>query len=176
MTIQKLKISKKGLELIKFFEGLHDGDLNTIGLQPKACPSGIYTVGYGHALVNPKTGKFVKTKEELKLIPAELLNMTEEDAIKLLDEDLDKFEAIVNKNLKVQLNQDQFDALVSHTFNCGVSETLYKLINTRPLNSESIAIWWRTKYITANGVKQNGLVKRRAVEYELFNTGKLNLK
>src|SRR5574344_3053412 len=121
MTIQKLKISKKGLELIKFFEGLNDGDLNTIGLQPKACPSGIYSIGYGHALVNPKTGKFIKTKEELKLIPAELLNMTEEDAIKLLDEDLDKFEAIVNKNLKVQLNQDQFDALVSHTFNCGVS-------------------------------------------------------
>jgi GH24 family phage-related lysozyme (muramidase) len=71
MTIQKLKISKKGLELIKFFEGLHDGDLNTIGLQSKACPSGIYTVGYGHALVNPKTGKFIKSKEELKLIPAE---------------------------------------------------------------------------------------------------------
>lgn len=174
--MKQLKAGNKAKTLIKYFEGLHDGDLTVIGLQPKMCPSGIYTVGYGHALINPKTGKFIKTKEELKLIPAELLNMTEEDAAKLLDKDLSKFEGFVNKNLKVQLNQDQFDALISHTFNCGVSETLYKLINTMPANSESISIWWRTKYITGGGKKLNGLVKRRLVEYKLFSTGNLDLK
>jgi lysozyme len=173
---QQMKISDVGIELIKHFEGLHDGDLNAIGLQPKLCPAGIYTIGYGKALVNPKTGKYIKTKEELKLIPAELLNMTEKDAVKLLAKELIKVESIVNKLIKVKLLQHQFDALVSHTYNCGVSDTLYNLVNKMPLGSESLEIWWKSKYITAGGKKLNGLIKRRAVEYELFRTGKLNLK
>ena len=86
-----------------------------------------------------------------------------------------KFESIVKKNLKVKLEQHQFDALVSHTYNCGVSDTLYRLINTLPLDSEAIEIWWKTKYITAGGKQLNGLIKRRKVEYNLFKTGKLNL-
>jgi lysozyme len=40
-----MKISEKGLDLIKHFESLHDGDLTIVGLQPKMCPAGIWTEG-----------------------------------------------------------------------------------------------------------------------------------
>lgn len=173
----KFKTGNKGTDLIKNFEGLHDGDLSKIGLQPKLCPVNIWTTGWGHAIVDPLTGKFIKGntpngyKRACELFP----DLTLEQANKLLEEDLVVVEKEVNKLIKVNLTQDQFDALVSHTFNCGVSDTLYNLINTMPLNSESISIWWRTKYVTAGGKKLNGLIKRRRVEYELFSTGKLNL-
>ena len=45
-----MKISQQGLDLIKFYEGLHDSDLTRIGLQWKYCPAGVVTVGWGHAL------------------------------------------------------------------------------------------------------------------------------
>ena len=38
-----MKTSQIGIDLIKHFEGLHDGDLKKIGLQPKKCPAGIWT-------------------------------------------------------------------------------------------------------------------------------------
>ena len=38
-----MKTSQIGISLIKHFEGLHDGDLKKIGLQPKKCPAGIWT-------------------------------------------------------------------------------------------------------------------------------------
>ena len=38
-----MKTSQKGINLIKYFESLHDGDLTEIGLQPKMCPAGIWT-------------------------------------------------------------------------------------------------------------------------------------
>ena len=169
MGIQKLKISKRGLELIEFFEGKK--------YKPYLCGANYVTCGIGHIITDPTTNKKLKGTEGLLIANRLFPKGASDEQINLwLKEDLSESEKLVNKLIKVQLNQDQFDALVSHTFNCGVSETLYKLINTMPLNSESIAIWWRTKYLTANGIKQNGLVKRRSVEYELFNTGKLNLK
>ena len=168
-------VSQTGIDLIKYFEGLHDGDLSMIGLQPKRCPANIWTEGYGHAMKHPDTGKFLKGAKNKKLAYQLSKVTNEEEAEELLKQDLLKFESIVKKNLKVKLEQHQFDALVSHTYNCGVSDTLYRLINTLPLDSEAIEIWWKTKYITAGGKQLNGLIKRRKVEYNLFKTGKLNL-
>ena len=54
-----MKTSNIGIELIKEFESLHDGDLSIIGLQPKMCPAGIWTEGYGHAMRDNK-GNFIK--------------------------------------------------------------------------------------------------------------------
>ena len=52
-------ISSKAIELIKHYESLHDGDLHKIGLQPKMDPVGIWTEGWGRAMVG-KNGKFIK--------------------------------------------------------------------------------------------------------------------
>ena len=59
-----MKTSVNGLNLIKEFESLHDGDLSIIGLQPKMCPAQVWTEGYGRAMRN-KSGVFLKgTKDK----------------------------------------------------------------------------------------------------------------
>lgn len=175
-----MNIGDKGIELIKYFESLHDGDLAVIGLQPKLCPAGIWTEGWGHAIIDPETNKLLKGVENkdkaYKL--SKFKNPYVDDIIEaeqLLKEDLKKYANIVDRKIKVKLNQSQYDALVSHTFNTGGSSTLFDLINTVPLNSERIKIWFTTKYVTAGGKLLNGLVKRRNVEYKLFSTGELKL-
>src|SRR5690606_20728399 len=87
-------ISKQGLELIKQFEGLR--------LKAYKCPSGIWTIGYGH------------TKG---VYPG--MTITEELADKFLVDDIWYFERDVESLVKVPLTQGQFDALVSFAFNVG---------------------------------------------------------
>ena len=157
---KRMKTSETGLQLIKHYEGIHDGDLTKIGLQPKLCPAGVWTVGYGHAL-----GK--GSLEEIAKKYPNLMTITEKEAEALLAKDLPRYEAIVHKNTK-GLKQHEFDALVSHTYNTGGSETLFRLVNERG----NIKDWWLSTYITAGGVKLNGLVKRREAEWHLFETGK----
>ena len=59
-----MKTSSSGIALIAYFEQYHDGDLTKIGLQPKMCPAGIWTVGLGHALINKNTGKWLKGQQD----------------------------------------------------------------------------------------------------------------
>lgn len=171
-------IGAKGSKLIKHYESLHDGDLSMIGLQPKMCPAGIWTEGWGHAMVYQ--GRFLKgiKDKELAYKLARISDPNIDDEIEaenLFLEDVGMVELVVNRRLKIKLNQDQLDALISHVFNCGVSETLFKLINTKPLDSKEIKDWWENKYITAGGVFLQGLKNRRLTEYKLFSTGILNI-
>lgn len=161
-----MKTGRDGVNIIKRFESLHDGDLTLVGLQPKMCPRGIWTAGYGRAL-RGKDGKFLigkKDKEEAYKVNT-IDNEAEADAA--LMEDLSVFERIVMSKVKVPLTQKQFDALVSHTYNTGGSDTLFKLINRRAPESQ-IRRWFETKYITSGGVRLRGLVNRRKAESDLF--------
>lgn len=169
--------SDKGLELIKFFESIHDGDMTKIGLQPKLCPAGIFSIGWGHAVIDPKTNKFVTkdTSNGYAIANALFKDLTLEQAEALLMKDLSSTERTVNRLVTIPIKQYQFDALVSHVFNCGVSETLFELVNSQPSLTVSLRNWWTTRYIKGGGVVLNGLIKRRKVEYELFSTGILNL-
>jgi len=155
-----MKTSQIGIDLIKHFEGLHDGDLKTIGLQPKKCPAGIWTQGYGSAM-RDKNGNFLKGN----VIPN--VTITENEAEQLLAKDLEVFENIVMRKIKILIKQNQFDALVSHTYNTGGSDTLFKLINQKA-PAEQIKKWFETKYITGGGKKLNGLIARRKAESKLF--------
>ena len=101
-------------------------------------------------------------------------NFTVEDSKNLLKKDLISFENLVNRKVKGELKQYEFDALVAHSFNTGGSETLFNLINTYPHYIKSIKDWWTQHYIMANKIKLNGLIRRRRSEYELFLNGKLN--
>lgn len=170
-----MKTSEKGRELIQHFESLHDGDLSKIGLQPKMCPAGIWTVGYGHALTDI-SGKFFKGVEGyrrmIEMYP-ELETITETEANDLLQEDLVKWERYVSSKLKRGVTQSQFDALVSHSYNTGGSNTLFKLINNYE-DYEAIENWFISKYITANGKFLKGLQRRRNSEWVLYSTGKLD--
>lgn len=156
-----MKTSQIGIDLIKHFESLHDGDLKQIGLQPKKDPVGIWTEGYGHAMTG-SDGRFLKGDK----MPKPTIK-TEKEAEELLRKDLSVYELIVMRKIKVHLKQNQFDALVSHTYNTGGSDTLFWLINSKKPDKE-IRTWFETKYITAGGIKLNGLVARRKAESKLY--------
>ena len=161
-----MKTTQIGIDLIKHFEGLHDGDLTIIGLQPKMCPAGIWTEGYGHAMRNLK-GQFFKGIANKENAFVNAIVKTEKEAEQLLARDLEVFENIVIRKIKVTLTRNQFDALVSYTYNTGGSDTLFKLINQKA-PSNQIRKWMETKYITANGKQLAGLVARRKAESKLY--------
>lgn len=148
-------ISKQGLELIKKFEGLR--------LKAYKCPSGIWTIGYGH------------TKG---VYPG--MTITEELADKFLVDDIWYFERDVESLVKVPLTQGQFDALVSFAFNVGsdiddddIPEGLGDSTLLKKLNSGDYAgaADEFPKWVYSRGKKLKGLVRRRAAERELFLTG-----
>ena len=103
-----MKISQIGIDLIKHFEGFIS--------KPYLCPAGVATIGYGSTKY--VDGKKVKLNDKA---------VNENEATLLLKNTLTIYENIVNKKVKVQLKQNQFDALVSHTYNTGGSNTLFNL-------------------------------------------------
>lgn len=137
-----MKISKKGIELIKKWEGCR--------LKAYYCPAGVLTIGYGH------TGKDVKWG----------MVITESKAESLLVKDLEKFEKKVNKyNDVYNFNQNQFDALVSFAYNIG---SIDQLTNNGKRSIEVISKKI-PQYCNANGKRLSGLYNRRIDEQRLFN-------
>ena len=139
-----MKTSKKGIEIIKKYEGLR--------LKAYKCPAGILTIGYGHTK-NVKQGDTI----------------TETQAEILLIYDLIDIENCIKKNVKIPLNQNQFDALVSLCFNIGcgnfLKSTLLKKLNEGKI-AEAVKEF--LKWNKAGGKELAGLTKRRQVEMELF--------
>jgi lysozyme len=161
-----MKTSVNGLNLIKEFESLHDGDASMIGLQPKMCPAQVWTEGYGRAMRN-KSGQFLKGTKDKQEAYASITINNKQEAEQALSEDLRVFERIVSSKVRVPLNQNQFDALVSYTYNTGGSDTLFKLINQKAPEAQ-IKKWFETKYITAGGRTLPGLIRRRKAESTLY--------
>lgn len=161
-----MKTSQKGIDLIKEFESLHDGNLKKVGLQPKMDPIGIWTEGYGRAMRDDK-GNFLKGEANRSLAEKRASVSNEREAEEALRQDLGVYERIVSSRIKIAITQNQYDALVSHTYNTGGSETLFNLINKRA-DPKAIENWFLTKYITADGVKLKGLIRRRKAEAHLF--------
>lgn len=154
-----MKTSQIGIDLIKHFEGLHDGDLHEIGLQPKMCPAGIWTEGYGIAM-RDKNGNFLKGDK----IPKSSIK-TEFGAEIALKNILSVYENIVIKKITRPLKQNEFDALVSFTYNTGGSKTLFEMVNS---NNILLREWWISHYIMGGGKKLNGLIARRKAEAKLY--------
>lgn len=133
-----MKTSNNGIDLIKSFEGCK--------LKSYLCPSNVLTIGYGHT-----SGVY------------EGMSITQKQADEFLKADIEKYEKYVN-NTGLLLNQNQFDALVSFTYNCG-NGNLKLLIKNRTLPQIGDAL---LLYNKSNGKVLNGLVRRRNAERELF--------
>lgn len=150
-----MKVNKKGQNLIVYFEGEK--------LAPYKCSAGVWTIGVGHTGSLEAIG-IDKPIEKVKSI-------TQAQSRKLLAQDLEYFEKAVESAVKVPLTQDQFNALVSFTFNCGTGalkqSTLLKRVNLRdtPENIMSAFKMW----CNANGKPVHGLIKRRVEEAQVFN-------
>lgn len=133
-----MHISDKGINLIKSFEGCH--------LKAYICPAGKYTIGYGHT-AGVKQG----------------MTITQKQADDMLKADLVVYENHV-KSLKREFNQNEFDALVSFCYNCGIGslKTLCKN-RTNAQIAEALLL-----YNKANGKVLEGLNRRRKAERDLF--------
>lgn len=170
--------TKKTLQLIKHYESIHDGNLKKIGLQPKLCPAGIWTAGYGRALTDPITHKFLKG-EEAKARALELYpTITIEEAEQMLIEDVERFAVHVKDAVKVNVQPERFGAMVSFCYNVGVgnfrSSTLLRMVNAYKFE-EAANEFLKWDKATVNGVKKQmmGLTCRRQSERLLFLTGEL---
>ena len=146
--------SQTGIDFIKRFEGLR--------LKPYLCSAGKPTIGYGST--------FYPNGSKVTLLDTPI---TEEQAEKLLADTLKPFEKKVNIRIKVPLTQNKFDALVAHTFNTGGSDTLFRLVNQQA-DISLIEDWWTTRYVTSNGKRLAGLVRRRKEEFELYRSENQN--
>ena len=147
-----MKISAKGLALIKEFEGCE--------LKAYFCPAGVLTIGIG------STGPHVY----------EGMTITEAEAEALLLKDLVRFEKAVNELVTAPLSQGAYDALVSFTFNCGegafADSTLLRKLNA----GEDPNTTAKTELPRWTNGGLAGLVRRRAAEVELFCSGATGLE
>lgn len=149
-------ISDKGIDLIKEFEaGGHIQDYLKAYLLPG---ENEYTIGYGHKSADIKKG----------------MTITLAQAEAYLRQDLIKAENLVKQYCShLNLNQNQFDALVSFTFNCG-EKNLNKLLHgesgneNRPL--EELPEHMPFYRLDATKQISKGLERRRAAEVALFDT------
>jgi lysozyme len=146
-----MKLSPKGLELIKGDEGLR--------LKAYQDQKGIWTIGYGHTL--GVTPGMVITKEE---------------ALSLLDEDADSAESDINRLVKVSLSQNEFDALVGIRFNIGsgyfAGSTLLRKLNAgdKAGAADQFLVWNKLTMPDGTVVESDGHTTRRNRERMLFLT------
>ena len=139
-----MKISQKGIDLIKKFEGCK--------LQAYLCPAGVWTIGVGHT-------KGVKKG----------MVITQQQAETFLKDDIKPIETLLN-GMGINYTQGQFDALVSWNFNLGQgnfkSSTMYKYIVARKSDLEITD--QMVKWHNAGGKPLLGLKKRRCAEANMF--------
>ena len=144
-----MRISQRGLDLIKQFEGYRDKRyLDSVGVP---------TIGYGTtaAVINP--------------VPA---TCTREQAEAWLRTSIERSYAPPVNAMGVPLNQNQFDALVSFVYNLGpgsvgTSSTMGQRLRARDYKGASNAFGL---YVNAGGKPLQGLINRRAAERKLFDT------
>lgn len=161
-------------EIVKHYESLHDGDLTEIGLQPKLDPLGIWTVGWGHAVVDPVTGKQLKGLDTRGRAYELFGNLTEIQAQLWLERDMNEFGKAVLRACSVTPTNHQLGAMTSFAYNLGIYSLLKSQL-IRKFNSkdfEGAALEFR-KWVNGGGQKMKGLVARRESEAVYFLTGKL---
>lgn len=85
--------------------------------------------------------------------------------------DIARFEAFVNRVIKVPLNQNQFDALVSLVYNIGETNFTEGSVDDK-LNAKQVDAALKTwlLYVNSGGKKIDGLVNRRHAEVKLFKS------
>ncbi|MGA8940961.1 MAG: lysozyme [Acidobacteriaceae bacterium] len=137
--------SEQGLALTKSFEGLH--------LSAYQDCAGIWTIGYGHTGLGVSDGQRIDEVEAEAFLRADLA-----DAI-----------ACVNRAVKVEISQNQFDAMVDFCFNAGrgnfAQSTLLRKVNGEDFAGAvaQFALW-----VHVGGEVVSGLVRRRNAEAALF--------
>lgn len=144
-----MELTQEGIDLIKRYEGFRDHWYK--------CPAGIWTCCYGHTeAAGPP--KFEPNRK-----------FSREEGERILKADLKKYEDAVRKAVKVPLNDEQYSALVSFTYNVGpgnlLKSSVLKAVNEKrfDLVPARLALWNK-----GGGKVLKGLVDRRSAEADLF--------
>src|SRR5690606_4852093 len=146
-----MKLSNKGYEFLGKEEGLR--------LTAYQDSVGVWTIGYGNTFY--EDGSKVKQGDRI----------TKERAMELFRSIVKRFEDGVNSTITRELNANQFDALVSLSYNIGVSafsrSTVAKLVNANPCDPSIRQAFemWRNA-----GLHKGILLNRRKREYELYRS------
>lgn len=143
-----MNISERGLNLIKSYEGCR--------LSSYKCPSNKWTIGWGRT-----SGVY------------EGMVITQAQADQFLFEDVQRFVNAVNQyQSRFNFNQNEYDALVSFTYNCGEGslQAVMSCCNTKQEIAEECKLYNRS----STGQVLAGLVRRREEEYKLFMSGANN--
>lgn len=169
-----MKFNKEGKLLLQRFEGLaskhkakniicNKQDIaNNITIYPYKCSANRLTIGWGHVIQDDKT-KLSK-------------GITCKKADKIFEEDI----TIFSKNLyqtcqqdNVELNENQFSALVSFCFNCGntaySNSTLRKVVKKNKNNFKEIEKQF-LRWCKIGNIENLGLLNRRKDEFKLYST------
>lgn len=145
--VVKMRMSNSGIIMLKQFEGVRLTAYKVLASEQ------YWTIGYGHYGVDVYEG----------------MKITEQQAVDMLRADLIRYEDGVNESVSVKLGQNQFDALVSFAYNCGVGALkgsyLLNLVNMGKF-SEACEEWilWNK----SGGKVLLGLTNRRKAEVALF--------
>ena len=146
-----MKLDDNGYKLISGFEG--------ISVVPYLCKAKIPTIGYGNTYY-PSGIKVTMTDKPISLATAWWMFRTIAD----------RFAVDVDKLIKANLNQNQFNAITSLAYNIGIGalskSTLLKKVNINPNDPTIVAEF--AKWNKVSGKVVNGLTKRRAVESKLY--------
>lgn len=144
-----MELNKDGLDFIKNYEGLRLKAYKVLDSEK------YYTIGYGHYGADVRFGQ----------------EITKARADELFKQDVSRFEKAVNRLVKVDLNQNQFNALVSFAYNVGegalASSTLLEKLNRGDYKGASAEF---PRWNKSGGKVLAGLTKRREKERKLFDT------
>lgn len=171
--MNEMKTSQKGLEFITRWEGLV--------LNPYLDVASLWTIGVGH-LIKPTDSFSTITNDRVKSLlaskdknhPVAKLSIVRDEALSILAKDVASTEDALRRAIKVPLNQNQFDALISFGFNCGpgvfrtsgacksLNEGNYTVVPEKLLD-------WSKARIGGSLQINKGLYNRRVSEGELFS-------
>lgn len=139
-----MKTSHKGIALIKEFEGLR--------LKAYKCPGGVWTIGYGHT-AGVKPGMVISEAQAEEYLMADLIAS----------------EKYLN-DLRLAINQNQFDALISFIYNVGTGNfsrsTLLRKVRANPQDNSIMDEF--LKWVYSKGRVLPGLQRRRLAEMKLY--------
>ena len=136
------------IDLIKQFEGF----------RPEAYKDsvGVWTIGYGTTVINNQPVK-------------QGMTITQEQALQLVQQQVNKLWSQIESILKVKINDNQMNALIDFAYNLGFgslrNSTLMRLVNESKFEEAANQF---PRWVYAGGKVLPGLVKRREAERQLF--------
>lgn len=136
------------IDLIKQFEGF----------RPEAYQDsvGVWTIGYGTTVINNQPVK-------------QGMTITQEQALQLVQQQVNKLWSQIESILKVKINDNQMNALIDFAYNLGFgslrNSTLMRLVNESKFEEAANQF---PRWVYAGGKVLPGLVRRREAERQLF--------